>query len=261
MKEFEPRLLIPGTPGIPSHIALADDPRVYGALRDPAITAAVYVPRWSAPVREAFARRAELKAGGDFEDRISISPAMLANIGDIEDFALDTTVRWLRPAFKPHAREENIHVVHEVAAAQAQFAQAAARLLEHHPGRRPYYHALLRNLHVHAEADTRVHACHPEVSRAHTDPGDTGLFAQPLGTVLVDHEGLDIKGLRQAENLSARSLYPVHRIGLVHLANRLWQVPDGAFGLWRGEPHVNAQYHFFPEITGDIQRFRAFSHP
>lgn len=260
MHGFEPRLLMPGTPGIPAHMAVSHDPRVYEEMRDPAITAAVYVPKWSAPVREAFARIATIapEQQKSFEDRI-VSSAHA--IGDIEDFAAENIARWLRPAFKPQAAAENYAVVQEIAQAHAAFTTAANRLLDRNPDRQPFYHPLSRRLNINDEADTRLQPHLPATSLAHTDPGDAGLFSYPLGTVLVDQTGLDIKRLRTADAHAISKGRQPHRIALTHLANRLWQIPEGSFGLWRGEPHANAQFHFFPHIAHDMQRFRAFAHP
>lgn len=260
MNGFEPRLLLPGTPGIPAHMVVSHDPRVYDVIEDPVITAAVYVPNWSPPVREAFERIAALtpEKQHNIEDRIHLAGF---SAGDVEDFALGCIIRWLRPAFKPDAREENIHVVHEVAAAHTVFVSAAQRLLRPNLGRMANLHAISRRLNMDDEAGTRLQPQHPHTSAAHTDPSDNALFSKPLGTVLVDQAGLDIKALRYQDVNTVKHGKLIHRIALTHLANRLWQTPDASFGLWRGEGHPAAQYHFFPHITHDVQRFRTFMHP
>ncbi len=149
----------------------------------------------------------------------------------------------------------------EIAQATTLFAEAAARNLPPDPARKPTLHALMRVLDVNDEADTRLQPHNPKLSLAHTDPGDAGLFSYPLGTVLVDQDGLDVNGLATIDTHTVRKGRPIRRIALAHLANRLWQIPEGSFALWRGEPNSNAQFHFFPHIERPMVRYRTFAHP
>ncbi len=263
MTAFEPRLLQPRSSATPKHIIVDDHPAVLDEMQNPRVTAVVYIPKWSEPVRAAFARIAAHATAGisDYEDRISIAPHMIKQLGDVEDFAFESTANWLQPVYQRNAFEESISITREIAQAKAQFAAAAARNLPGNPERKPYMHTLLRVLDVNDEADTRLQPHSPQLSQAHTDPGDAGLFSHPLGTVLVDQTGLDIKSLSTIDTHTVRKGRPIRRIALSHLANRLWQIPDASFALWRGEPNENAQFHFFPQISHNMLRYRAFAHP
>ncbi len=259
MHPFEPRLLIPGTSGIPAHMRVSHDVRVYEEMADPAVSAVIHVPQWSQNVRDVFARLAALPFGSvkNFKSDATLQPGFWQrDSANLRDFLSDMSLVWMLPALKQGAGEENAAAIAEVAAHKLAFAQATSRYLR--PSTKPalaWMTSALQNFSATENNSLSFTPHQPHACIAHTDPTDSGLFSLPIGTILVDQTDLPIKQLRV--NRSAHS----HGLALTHLANRLWQVPDGSFGLWRGDSHPSAQYHFIPSVPRDLQRYRLFGHP
>lgn len=237
--DFEPRLLLPGTPGIPSHMRVSHDVSVFNELADRSVSAAIWVPRWSKPVQEAFNRIAGQKP----DKSRSCNDIFFPNDGNriaAGGFLAQGVRRWLEPVLSQQSREDARVIVDEVVDCQQAF-------LRMHPNTR----RCVSTLSVFSADDVGVDVFSqpPIDSAAHMDPFDRGLFASPVGTILVDQDGLD------------RSLMQKYELPVAYCAGRLWQVSDSSFLFMRGRSSDNFQLHFVPPVPGDLMRYRLFAQP
>jgi len=251
MQEFEPRLLMPGALGIPSHIVVSHDPAVYEEMGSPGKTV-IYVPRWSAPVRDIFARLAAQPNDPtrEYESHHYVMRNMsVEKTGELRDYFIDQARFWMLCGFRPGAGYENESAAQEVAECQAQFTLAALRRLRPASQRlSPWVASHVKTFSVNDTGKLTFNRAQPEACMAHTDPNDQALFALPVGTVLVDQS--DGGHLRHRDGKNG------NLIRLSDLGGRLWQMPEGSFGLW-----PSSQYHFIPGVERTQQRYRQFVYP
>ena len=257
-QDYQPRLLIPGAAGIPSHIRVSHDDRVYQEFADPAVTAVVCVPQWSQGVCDVFNQQAAAR----FSPQPEYSKQIQHRINS--DAAEKALLDLLRAGTIEHlhhqlfGRTDSAVLINELAERQLEFIEAAAQQTK-----QPdfcvqfqvvdFMSDIIFSPHMYQPRDYTFDPRLPQLSHAHTDAHATGLFTHPVGTILVDHDGLDIKQLRNCDGGL------VHAISVQHLANRLWQIPNASFALWRGEREGNAQYHFIPAGERSNRRARLFA--
>lgn len=239
---FEPRLLLPGAPDLPQTIPVGHDLEVCDELTNPANSAIVYVPKWSASVRRAF----NLIAGHTVHDARPFE-ATGGKVTNLHNFLARQTCKWLLPAIGRWQSAVRNEVIGEVVEQQLAFLAALRR---NQPG---YDHKIESSWSpfYKDKKDRLTFSLPPARSFAHLDGRDNALFAAPVGTVLVDQEGLDIR------RLAGEMLI----LGVKHLAGRLWQVPGASFAAWQGIGSPNPQFHFFPQVPQDLMRYRLFAQP
>lgn len=253
MQDFELRQLLPGAPGIPAHMRVSHDARVFDELHQPEVTAAVYLPPWSPETVAAFNRLAQPSRA--FTAQKEFDTAMTYIAGDEPDLQrLFNMLRrgnaeWLHPALADVSPDTSRIILNEVAERQAEFVDAASAAFGEPAVRTSFqvmdFMADCRNDLVFQPA--RAYAC-----EAHTDPHNSGLIAHPVGTILVDQTGLDIPGLR-------KQFGDFHLLAAVHLSGRLWQAPAASLMMWKGEKSGNPQYHLIPPVSHNLRRARLFA--
>jgi len=257
-QDYQPHLLRPGTAGIPAHIRVSHDSRVYQEFADPAVTAVVYVPQWSQGVCTVFNQQAAARYASQPEYSKEIDHRIGADATEkplLELLKAGVIEHLHNQLFR---RTDSAALINELAEQQLEFLEAVGQQTN-----KAQVHVRYQVVDFVADAFSGFHMYQPReyvhqpllphLSRAHTDMNDTGLFSNPVGTILVDQDGLDIKGLRKS--MGGTTYIPVH-----DLANRLWQIPDASFALWRGEGTDSAQYHIIPAVERNLRRTRLFGY-
>lgn len=248
--DFEPRLLLPGAPGIPSHMRVSHDIAVFNELADRSVSAVIWVPRWSEPVQQAFRHiaRQQVKRSLCYQDQVMVTPDEQGKTRE-HDFLTRNIQRWLEPASNLIGTEKFQPAVDEIVWHHQVFLETLEQQksgcgseLEVNLSRMAPKISFMNSLFL---------APPPAPSFAHRDPDDVGLFASPVGTVLVDQDKLDLSLVTDTDN----------ELPAKHCANRLWQVPDNSFLVLRGLSSENPQYHFFPPVSRNLLRFRLFAFP
>lgn len=249
MHDYVPRLLLPGAAGLPAHIAVGNAVSVFNRLSDPTISAAVWTPHWSPLALSAFNIAARQGGKHDVQDKLALAAADKLQE---HDFIAVNTHKWLEPAFAGQSAEDAQHIMDEVVGRQQDFLKA---LRMHRFG-----HA--RNLDISLSrgspddnaGNELVFAPPPARSRVFVVEDDGGVFASPVGAVLVNQDNLYAE-LPDLDMLRDPSL-PVHK-----LANRLWQVPDNSFMALRGQLSSYPQLRAIPPVPPDTFRYRLLVQP
>lgn len=251
---YQPRLLIPGTPGIPAHMRVSDDPKVYGEFADPSVTAVVYVPKWSAPVREAFASLAARSTNSvrEYQSHQNFMPDFPERgYEQMRQGRVAAIWRWLGYGLRPRDLPLHLDMVNEVAAGQLAFAAAAQQRFSSAKGSNRGLVTIMytRKKIRHQPTVYQFQPDRLDVCQAHSDMLDVALFTNPVGTILVDQTGL--------KPCAANDKNPLG----IQLASRLWQTPDAAFTFLRGSNSGNPQYHFIPVLPPKLPRYRLHVRP
>lgn len=258
-QDYQLRPLLPGAAGIPAHIRVSHDPHVYTEFADPAVTAVVYVPQWSQGVCTVFNQQAAERYVRQPEYSKTIQHRIGAEASEtllIELLKTGTIEHLHHQLFR---RTDSAEVINELAERQLEFLEAVAQQTKQPQVRLRYQVVdfiadIASDFHTYQPRDYTYQPQQPQMGRAHTDAHTTGLFTSPVGTILVDQDGLDIKGL-------SKSMGGMTYIPIQELANRLWQIPDASFALWRGEDAENPQYHIIPAVDHNLRRTRLFGYP
>ncbi len=250
---YTPKLLVPDSAAMPAHMRVSHHLDVLQEMRDPAVTTALYVPRWSDTTQAAFNRLAQQRANGDGDYGTSQSYGLNDESmpGRLRSHLQQGNIQFMYTALSLDRRDEAEHVLTEVATQQLAFIETITNVCSS-----SRLHLLYEVINAGPQDSSyltyKPHT--PHNTAAHTDTQTHGLFTHPVGTVLVDQEGLDIPALR-----SAHGNY--HTIRLTDLADRLWQASQASFALWRGEDSGNPQYHLIPHVPRESRRARLFAYP
>lgn len=264
MPSREPRLLAPDASGTPALFRASSDPAVVAEFADPAVSLVVYQPRWTEAATDAFNRAAcqspscYLGVSGIWKYK---SQYQRQSSGTADGFIRKAAEAWLEPLFGPEQAEQKADVCAEVAAQQIlfttllrRFAQLGRNGLNRSPLRGPHIEHRLRHYSASDKNRFSFDPARPNISRAHTDEPDVGLFSHPLGTVVVDHAGLVPDSVGKLQKDGDYYTLMLSRIE----PQRLWRLPEGSFAAWHGSGHPNKLFHFFPVMKENGWRNRMF---
>lgn len=171
-------------------------------------------------------------------------------------FLAQQAANWLAPVLDPARKTENTGIIREVMEQATQFVSAVQRY-HAHGCRKPKLESNLRHLDPELANEYSFNLDDP-ACLAHTDGHDVGLFSFPVGTIVVDHHGLNRQALRRPTSETGNT----HVIPLSDISpSRLWQIGDGCFAAWHGDRHPNALYHVIPNPPQTVLRYRLFVEP
>lgn len=231
---------MPDVAGIPPHIRVAHEPEVLAEFADPAVTAAVYVPRWPLEVHQVFFRLATSphKTTGVPHHGAPVDLQSLMRLNE----------KCLSRGLHEHEADAplNRQVIEAISEQQMVFAQMALRHLSG-KGREPFFEAdLITHTGDSSNTVLTFRPSRPERCSLHTDLYDVALFTKPVGTILVDQSGY-------APQKPADTL-----VSLTRFAGKLWQIPDASFAFLRGHRKGTPQFHMVPFVPKGVLRYRLF---
>lgn len=233
---------MPDVAGIPPHIRVAHEPEVLAEFADPAVTAAVYVPRWPLEVHQVFSRLATSphKTTGVPHHGAPVDLQGLMRLNE----------KCLSRGLHEHEADAplNCQVIEAISEQQMVFAQMAGRYVRgDRDGLGAAYFAA--DLITHDGQHRSAHSFtprNPQQCVLHSDPNDVALFTSPVGTIIADQT--DRKPLKSDAG----------EVSLTQFAGKLWQIPDASFAFLRGHRKGTPQFHMVPFVPKGILRYRLF---